>query len=109
MEHHIIQNGGQVKIMNNISTFSNNVNFKDLSITTFKNALEERQYICLKNPDGELFKAKKGLYIDIQSINLICTIYDALNSENKVKFNEVICKDEYKLANFFEKMWGMVK
>lgn len=80
--------------------------FDDLSIDVFK---KEDGLMYLLNPHGELFRAVGGLLIDMQSRHLICTIYDALSDKTKAMFNNVICKDEYKLASFFDKMWDWVQ
>ncbi len=96
--------------------------FKDLHIDVFKDFLNRKSYMCLLNPGGDLFQFRPtpqqlpedefkhhGLLIDMQSVNLICTIYDGLSQKNKDTFNNVICKKEYKFASYLGKMWGWVK
>ena len=83
--------------------------FCDLNIELFKKYLNRRSMMILRNPGGELFRHPKGLLIDLQSINLICTIYDAINKDNKAKFDTIICKDEYKFADYLDKMWAWIK
>jgi hypothetical protein len=58
-------------------------------------------------PEPEVFV--KGVLVDMQSTNLIVQILEAIKPENKEKFGSVICQDSYKLANFLDKMWQMVK
>ena len=57
---------------------------------------------------GKQADGTKGILIDMQSINLLITIYDNLKSKNQAKFNSVL-QDEYKFANLLDKMWGWVK
>ena len=56
------------------------------------------------DPEPEVFT--HGLIIDMQSINLLCTIYD--NLTNKEKF-DTIFSCPFKTANLLNKMWSFVK
>lgn len=91
------------------------VEIKNLTIEHFKQSVVNKQCFCIFNPGGELFQHPEScsgipedcLLIDIQSANVVCTIYDAVNPANQAKFNSMV-QDEYKLANFLDKMWKMV-
>lgn len=94
----------------------NIVQIKQLTIDHFKKSVAEKACFCIFNPGGDLFQHPENynegipadcLLIDIQSANVVCTVYDAINPENKAKFNSMV-QDEYKLANFLNKMWKMV-
>ena len=56
---------------------------------------------------NELFK--QGLAIDGYSQSVVKKIYNAINDKNKQKFREVVLNDPYRLANFLDQMWEMVK
>ena len=86
---------------------------KELTIDKLRERKKAKSYMVVSNPGGELFQGKqadgtKGILIDMQSINLLITIYDNLKSKNQAKFNSVL-QDEYKFANLLDKMWGWVK
>jgi len=75
---------------------------KDLTIDFLKS---ESCMFRIK-PDDELFL--EGILIDMQSRNLMCTIYDNLSDKNKARFNSVL-QDKWKLAGMLDKMWSWVK
>ena len=83
------------------------VQLKNLTIDVLKEYLEGQSYITLLNPGGDLFQAG-GLLIDVQSINVLVTIYNALKAPGQAKFNDVL-QSEYKLARLLDSMWEMVK
>lgn len=78
---------------------------EELSIDVFKNLQKCKSLLTLAKGTGIFVN---GLIVDMQSINLICTIYDNLSPINQEKFNDVL-HDKYKIANFFDKMWSLVK
>lgn len=75
---------------------------KDLTIDFLKSS--DNAFIIA--PDEELFI--EGVMVDMQSRNLMCTIYDSLSAEHKAKFNSVL-QDKWKLARFMGTMWDLVK
>lgn len=90
------------------------VQLKSLTIDIIKDRVRQHSYVTVHNPGGDLFQAKDeegnktGLLIDVQSLNLLSKIYDALNDVNKAKFNSVL-QDEYKFASLLNHMWECVK
>lgn len=52
---------------------------------------------------------KQGLLVDATSLNVIVACYNALNSQSKQKFEDVILKQPYKFALFLDKMWSWVR
>jgi len=84
------------------------VQLKDLTIDRIKSFVSEHSLMILKNPNGELFQNESGLLIDVQSLNLMKTIYDKLSEKNQNTFNSVL-QNEYKLARFIDGMWGLVR
>ena len=91
------------------------VQIKQLTIDHFKQSVADKQCFCIFNPGGDLFQHPESesgipadcLLIDIQSANVACKIYDAVNPANQAKFNGMV-QSEYNLANFLDKMWEMV-
>ena len=84
------------------------VEIKDLTIELICEFVEAHSLMYLINPGGELFQGENGLLIDVQSLNLIKTIHDALKPSNQAKFNTLL-QSEYKLASFLDDMWSMVQ
>ena len=90
------------------------VNIKDLTIEKIKEFVEGHSLMIIHNPGGDLFQAenergeKVGLLIDVQSLNVMATVYDHLKEKTKENFNDVL-QDEYKLASLLDKMWSWVK
>ena len=88
------------------------VELKDLSLKKIQEFVNSHQAMRLINPGGELFQytengTNMGILIDIQSLNLILKVYDAINEKNKENFH-LFLNDEYKLASMMDKMWGWV-
>lgn len=91
------------------------VQIKQLTIDHIKNSVIQRACFCVFNPGGDLFQhpanengiPENCLLLNIQSSKAINLIYDALNLQNQNKFNAML-QDEYKFANFLDKMWDMV-
>ena len=86
------------------------VDITDLNIEQIKDFVSQQSCMTLHNPNGELFQGnedEKGLFIDIQTLNGLVTIYNHLNKQNKNKFNEVL-QSEYKLAHLLDKMWDVL-
>lgn len=95
--------------------FSQIINIKDLSINYIRAMVKEHSCFYIHNPGGELFQHPESetapencLCVDMQSANLICTLYDNLNEKNQSSFNSLL-QDEFKLARFLDKMWSFVK
>jgi len=90
------------------------VTIKHLTIDFLKSAVKQHACFCIENQGGELFQhpeseevPENSLLVDVQSANVLCVIYNALNDKHKADFNNVL-QNEYKLASLIEKMWDWV-
>lgn len=87
---------------------SGRIILNELTINVLKEHQSQCQHIRVFNPGGDLFQHPNGLLIDMQSINLMCLIYDKLQPDNQSRFNSVL-QDEYKFARFCDTMWKWVQ
>lgn len=82
------------------------VNYNEVTYEFLRRKVKEKSAFMIK-PEEELFK--KGVLVDLFTASGLVTILDALKLENKQKWDTVIIQDQYKLANFFDKMWDWLK
>jgi len=90
------------------------IDIKYLTVQFIRECLAKHTAFQIYNPGGELFQHEQSqnsdkdcLLVDVQSANVVVKIHDALKPENRSKFNRLL-RDEFRLANFFDKMWEMV-
>ena len=89
------------------------VNIKDLTIEKIREFVKGHSLMIIHNPGGDLFQAedeegnKVGLLLDVQSLNLITKVFEAVSQKHKDRFNEFL-QEEYKLASLLDKMWSWV-
>ena len=88
------------------------VELKDLSLKKIQEFVNSHQAMRLINPGGELFQytengTNMGIFIDVQSLNLMLKVYDTINEKNKENFQSFL-NDEYRLASMLDKMWSWV-
>ena len=91
------------------------IELKKLTIEIIQLMRDNYEAFQIHNPGGELFQHEQSevsdkdcLLVDIQSANVIIKIYEALSDGGQLKFNSLL-QDEYRLANFLDSMWEMVK
>lgn len=97
------------------------VYLKELTIEKITECRNAGSYMVVLNPGGELFQGnpsqffgeneecEPGIMIDLQSLNLIVKVHEALKPQSRVKFDEMILQREYNFASLLDKMWGWVK
>ena len=78
---------------------------KDFNELTVEFLTTNKEFFFIK--PNELFL--QGVAFDMQSLDCLSTVYNALSESNKDKFKNIILKDVYKFAQFLEKMWSLVK
>lgn len=77
---------------------------KELTIDILKTHKEAHQYLQLHKSENVF---KEGQIIDVQSLNVLIMIFDALSPERQKTFNDKL-QDEYMLAKLLTKMWDLV-
>jgi hypothetical protein len=79
--------------------------------TYFQEFVSQHSMMIIDNEGGDLFPKDPewgGFIIDVQSLNVLSVVYDALSEPNQAKFDSIL-QSEYKFANMLDKMWGWVK
>ena len=77
---------------------------EDLTIEKVREHVEGHQHIEIA-PNEFM---PRGMIVDVQSLNVILTVYNHICIQNQSKFNSVL-QNPLKFMALNEKMWGWVK
>lgn len=77
---------------------------EELTIEVFKKNLNDFSCFCIA-PSPEL---ADGMVVDVQTINLVCTVYDKMAEKNGERMIAMF-RNPAKIGPMMNKLWGIVQ